>query len=313
MTARKIFFLEKKKQKTSSDKSFLVLFCKKELLPLPALAWLFCFLIMPLALMAYVSTLQRGPMGGVLWHAHTADAYIQFLFERDLDDSLVLNTDYLHIFARSILLAALTTLITLAVGFPTALWMAFQPPKRRTILIFLVTVPFWTNILVRTYAWMLLLRTGGVIDSALTKIGIPHDPLQILYTPFATGIGLTYSFLPYMILPIYVSLEKLDPRLIEAAFDLGATRLRALTRIILPLATPGIAGGLILVFVPGLGSFISPELLGGAKSLMIGSLIQQQFGQSRNWPFGAALAFVLLALVLLALYADNRRRRAAAA
>jgi spermidine/putrescine transport system permease protein len=234
---------------------------------------------------------------------------MQFLFERDLMGRLVVNTDYLHIFARSIGLAAITTVVTLLIGFPTALWMAFQPPQRRMLLLFIVTVPFWTNILVRNYAWILLLRTGGVVDWVLTKLGVTDQPIDVLYTPFATGIGLTYSFLPYMILPIYVSLEKLDRRLIEAAFDLGANRWRAFRRVILPLSMPGVVGGAILVFVPGLGAFISPELLGGAKSMMIGSLIQQQFGQSRNWPFGAALSFVLLLLVLIALSAHAARYR----
>jgi len=281
----------------------------RALLLAPSLLWISVFLVLPLALMAYVSTLERGPEGGVIWNRHTADAYVQFLFERDLMDRLVINTDYLHIFGRSILLAGITTLLTLMIGFPTALWMAFQPETLRTVLVFVVTVPFWTNILVRNYAWILLLRSNGVFDWVLTRLGIAHAPLEILYTPLATGIGLAYSFLPYMILPIYVSLEKLDRRLIEAAFDLGANRWRAFTRVILPLCMPGVVGGAILVFVPGLGAFISPELLGGAKSMMIGSLIQQQFGQSRNWPFGAALAFVLLALVLLALWVHALRYR----
>jgi len=275
----------------------------------PALAILGLFVVAPLGFMAFVSTLDRGPQGTVVWDRHSLDAYVQFLFERDLMGRLTINTDYLRIFSRSILLAALTTVLTLLIGFPTALWMAFQPLSRRGFLVFIVTVPFWTNLLVRNFAWILLLRDGGVIDSTLRGLGLTNGPMEVLYTPFATSIGLTYSFLPFMILPIYVSLEKLDRRLIEAAFDLGADRWRVLRRIILPLATPGIVAGAILVFVPGLGAFISPELLGGAKSMMIGNLIQEQFGQSRNWPFGAALAFVLLALVLLALWLHSLRFR----
>ena len=284
---------------------------RRALLLAPALAWIGVFLIAPLGIMAWVSTLARDDDGTVLWHVHRADAYVQFLFERDLMDRLVLNTDYLRIFARSILLAGFATAVTLLVGFPAALWMAFQPPRRRMLLIFLVTVPFWTNILVRNYAWILLLRNGGVFDTVLRSAGLTHGPIEVMYTPLATAIGLTYSFLPYMVLPIYVSLEKLDRRLVEAAYDLGAGRWRALRRVIFPLCLPGIIGGAILVFVPGLGAFVSPELLGGAKSLMVGSLIQQQFGQSRNWPFGAALSFVLLALVLsaLALHAWRYGRR----
>jgi len=275
----------------------------------PSVLAIGALLILPLGLMAYVSTLERGPTGGVIWSRHTADAYVQFLFERDLMDRLVVNTDYLHIFGRSIVVAAITTAVTLAVAFPMALWMAFQPPRRRLLLVFIVTIPFWTNILVRNYAWILLLRNDGVIDWVLARLGITGQHINVLYTPLATTIGLTYSFLPYMVLPIYVSLEKLDRRLIEAAFDLGANRWLAFRRVILPLSMPGVAGGAILVFVPGLGAFISPELLGGAKSMMIGSLIQQQFGQSRNWPFGAALSFVLLVLVLLALAAHAARYR----
>jgi spermidine/putrescine transport system permease protein len=267
----------------------------------PSLLIVVVLLVGPLLLMAYVSTLARGPMGGILWDRHSADAYVQFLFERDLMDRLVLNTDYLRIFARSILLAAVATMLTLAVGFPTALWMAFQPPRRRVLLIFIVTVPFWTNLLVRNYAWILILRNGGILDFVLRGIGLTEAPLDLLYTPFATGVGLVYSFLPFMILPIYVSLEKIDRRMIEAAYDLGAGKPQALSRVILPLAAPGIAGGAILVFVPGLAAYVSPTLLGGAKSMMIGSLIQAQFGGAQNWPFGAALSFVLLALVLVGL------------
>lgn len=275
----------------------------------PAVAAVGLFVIAPLSLMAYVSTLDRGPQGMVVWDRHSLDAYVQFLFERDLAGRWALNTDYLRIFGRSIMLAGITTVLTLLIGFPTALWMAFQPPRRRTFLVFIVTVPFWTNLLVRNFAWILLLRDGGVIDASLRKLGLTSAPMEMLYTPFATSIGLTYSFLPYMILPIYVSLEKLDRRLLEAAYDLGADRWRTLWRVILPLSMPGIVGGAILVFVPGLGAFISPELLGGAKSMMIGNLIQEQFGQSRNWPFGSALAFVLLALVLAALGLHNLRFR----
>jgi spermidine/putrescine transport system permease protein len=190
--------------------------------------------------------------------------------------------------------------------------MAFQPPQRRTLLLFIVTVPFWTNLLIRNYSWVLMLRKGGFLDWVVMGLHLRDRSLDLLYTPGATAVGLIYSFLPFMILPIYVSLEKIDPRLVEAAFDLGAGHWQAIRRIVLPLALPGIVGGLILVFVPCLGAFISPELLGGAKSMMIGSLIQQQFGQSRNWPFGAALAFVLLGLILLALSLHALRFRRAA-
>jgi spermidine/putrescine transport system permease protein len=267
----------------------------------PAMAIIGVFMLAPLCLMAYVSFLQKGINGGVIWDQHTAQAYVNFIFERDLDDNLVVNTDYLQIFARSFGLSLLTAVLALAIGFPTALYMAMQPEHRRNLLIFLVTIPFWTNLLVRNYAWILLLRNGGLVENLVHWLGLSDQPLGVMYTPIAVSIGLTYTYLPFMVLPIYGSLEKLDARLIEAAFDLGADRRRALLRVILPLAAPGIAAGCVLVFVPALGAYVTPELLGGGKSMMIGNLIQSQFGAARNWPLGAALAFALLAIVLLAM------------
>jgi spermidine/putrescine transport system permease protein len=277
----------------------------------PAVAVIGLLMLGPLGLMAYVSTLERGVSGGVVWGAHTVEPYVSFLFERDLDDSLVLNTDYLQIFLRSFWLSLATTGLCLLVGFPTALYMALQPERRRNLLIFLVTIPFWTNLLVRNYAWILLLRNNGLVDELLHDLGLTQAPIGVLYTPFAIMIGLTYTFLPFMVLPVYASLEKLDLRLVEAAFDLGADRRRALSRVIVPLSLPGIAAGCILVFVPSLGAYVTPELLGGSKSMMIGNLIQGQFGSARNWPFGAALAFALLAIVLLAMLAYLLRFRRA--
>ncbi len=276
----------------------------------PALLAILVLMVVPLGLMAYVSVLERGAAGGVRWGQHTVEAYVAFLFERDLDDSLVLNADYLQIFLRSFWLAAATTALALLVGFPTALFMALQPPARRNLLVFLVTVPFWANLLVRNYAWILLLRNNGLVDGVLQGAGLTTAPLGVLYTPAAVLIGLVYSFLPFMVLPIYASLEKLDLRLVEAAFDLGADRRRVLRRVIVPLAMPGIVAGCLLVFIPGLGAYVTPELLGGGKALMIGNLIQGQFGAARNWPFGAALAMALLALVLLGMLAYSWRFKA---
>ncbi|HEY5598677.1 MAG TPA: ABC transporter permease [Kiloniellales bacterium] len=267
----------------------------------PAVLVLVVLMLIPIALMGYVSFLERGDYGGVRWSNHTVEAYVAFLFERDFGGRLLLNTDYLQIFLRSFGLSVSTTGLTLLVGFPTAFYMVLQPPRYRNLLIFIVTIPFWTNLLVRNYAWILLLRNGGLIDSALAWLGLSDAPISVLYTPYAVAIGLSYSFLPFMVLPIYASLEKLDFCLVEAAFDLGANRRRALARVIVPLSAPGIAAGCILVFIPCLGAYVTPELLGGGKSLMIGSLIQNQFGSARNWPFGAALAFALLGIVLLAI------------
>lgn len=274
---------------------------RRALLLGPALLIIGVFMVLPLFLMAYVSVLERGISGGVQWGRHTTEAYVRFLFERDLMDNLVVNVDYLRIFARSFTLAFITMAVSLAIGLPTALYMALQPARWRNLLIFLVTIPFWTNLLVRNYAWILLLRDSGLANGVMQWLGLTDDPIRLLYTPFAVGVGLTYSFLPFMILPIYASLEKLDLRLVEAAYDLGADKRRALTRIVLPLALPGIVAGCILVFIPALGAYITPELLGGSRQLMIGNLIQGQFGAARNWPFGAALAFVLLAIVLISM------------
>ena len=270
-------------------------------------------LLAPLAIMFLVSILQSGDYGGVVWGQYSLDAYINFLYERDLDDSWVFNTDYLQIFQRSLLLSLLTTAGCLLIGFPTALYLALQSERKRNLLLFLVTVPFWTNLLVRTYAWILLLRNGGLVDAGLQGVGLTEQPLGLLYTDTAVIIGLLYCFLPFMVLPIYTSLEKLDWRLVEAAFDLGANRFQALKRIIIPLAMPGIIAGVMLVFIPSLGNYIIPELLGGGKALMIGNLIQLQFGSSHNWPFGAALAFALLSLVLLAMLSYSLRFKANAA
>lgn len=280
---------------------------KRLALTSPAMIILVVFLVLPLGIMFAVSVQAPGDYGGVKWGQHTVEAYINFLWERDLDDSLSFNADYLGIFQRSFWLSILTTLGCVLIGFPTALYLALQDERRRNLLLFLVTVPFWTNLLVRVYAWMLLLRNGGLIDEGLHGLGFSDASLGILYTDNAVIIGLLYTYLPFMVLPIYTSLEKMDWRLVEAAFDLGANRWKALKRIIIPLAMPGIVAGCILVFIPSLGSYIIPELLGGGKSLMIGNLIQLQFGTAHNWPFGAALSFALLAFVLLAMLIYSMR------
>jgi spermidine/putrescine transport system permease protein len=267
----------------------------------PALVFIGFFMLVPLSLMAIASFQERNIHGGLRWGTFSTEAYIRFLFERRLDDSLLLNLDYLKIFARSFWLSFTTTVFAILVGFPTALYMAMRPARYKTLLIFFVTIPFWTNLLVRNYSWILLLRDRGLINNWLMDLGVISQPLPLLYNDLAVAIGLTYSFLPFMVLPIYASLEKMDFRLVEAAYDLYADRLVALRRVIIPLTMPGIVAGSILVFVPCLGSYITPELLGGGRSLMIGNLIQLQFGDARNWPFGAALAFALLRIVLLSM------------
>jgi spermidine/putrescine transport system permease protein len=267
----------------------------------PAIVVVGLFGIAPLLITLVYSFLVAGTYGGVEWQ-FTTDGYTQFLYDRDIfDGTMKFVPDYLEIFGRSILLAGFTTLACLLVGFPTAYFIATRPPAKRTLWVFLITIPFWTNLLIRTYAIMLIIRDQGLINDGLTWLGLIDRPIVILYTNFAILLGLLYSFLPFMVLPLYASLEKLDFRLVEAGFDLYATRGRVLRRIVIPLARPGIIAGCLLVFIPGLGAYITPLLLGGGGRLMIGNLIALQFGTSRNWPFGSAMAFILMAVVLLAL------------
>lgn len=268
----------------------------------PAVLVVGVFGLGPLLIVLVYSFLVAGSYGGVEWQFST-DAYVQFLFDRDIfDGTLKFVPDYLEIFWRSVLLAGFTTVVCLIIGFPTAYFMATRPPAQRKFWVFLVTVPFWTNLLIRTYAIMLIIRDQGLINDTLIRLGVIHQPIVMLYTNFSILLGLLYSFLPFMVLPLYASLEKIDFRLVEAAHDLYATRGRVLRRIIIPLAKPGIIAGCLLVFVPGLGAYITPLLLGGGGQLMIGNLIALQFGTSRNWPFGSALAFILMAAVLAALF-----------
>jgi spermidine/putrescine transport system permease protein len=255
----------------------------------------------PLVVVALFSMMTQPEYGGgVVWKL-SSDAYQHFFVDTDFLGNTSFNSAYFSVFGLSFLLAAITTVACVVMGFPLALWMANQSPRMQTVLVLLVTIPFWTNLLVRTYAWILLLNDNGVISSATSAVGLGR--LELLNTPIASGIGLVYTFLPFMVLPIYALLERFDFRLAEAAYDLGARRLTVVRRIIYPAARPGIIAGVFLVFIPALGSYVQPALLGGGKSLLVGNLIAAQFGEARNWPFGAALSMLLLAVVLLALLA----------
>ncbi|MDE1152454.1 MAG: ABC transporter permease [Micavibrio sp.] len=274
----------------------------------PFLSLMGIFFILPLLLIVAYSFLQAGDNGGVLWH-FSLEGYTQILYSRDLDDKLVFDSGYLEIFGRSVALAALCTFICLLVGFPMAYHMATRPPARRNLWILLVTIPFWTNLLIRTYAWMLILRSDGLLNRSLISLGIvdADRPLELLYNNSAIAIGLLYSYLPFMVLPIYSNLERMDWRLAEAASDLYATRWQTLRHVILPLARPGIVSGCVLVFTPSIGSYLTSNLLGGGKTLMLGNLIEQQFGFSSNWPFGSAISVVLMAVVMICLIIMARR------
>ncbi|ADI15576.1 ABC transporter permease [Truepera radiovictrix] len=277
----------------------------------PALLLLGALMVAPLGIIVAYSFMAPDPYGGVLPQLST-DAYVRLLYERDFDDTLFFSPVVLRIFGRSLALALATTLLSLGCALPVAYTIARQPPARRSALLLLVTIPFWTNLLIRTYCWILILRDTGLVNTLLLRLGLIEAPLTLLYTNGAVLLGLVYAYLPFMVLPLYATLERLDTRLLEAAHDLYAGRWQVFRRVTLPLALPGLVAGSVLVFVPSLGAFVTPQLLGGGKNLMLGSLIQMQFAASRNWPFGAALALLLLAFVLLALLLYARAQSRAA-
>lgn len=278
---------------------------------IPALIIATLFTVGPLVIIFMFSFLSRPYNGGGVSYEFTTEAYESFLFQSDFVGNIAFDPRYLNVFLESFQQAIITTIICFLLAFPLALWMATRPARLQSLLVLLVTIPFWTSLLVRTYAWMLILNDNGVVNSTLGVFGI--GPLTLLYTPFASQVGLIYTFLPFMVLPIYSALAGFDFRLAEAAYDLGAKKLTVIRRIILPIATPGIIAGILLVFMPAFGSFVQPVLLGGGKLLLIGNLIAAQFGQSRNWPFGAALSVIILvmlmiALMLIALYSRRSGR-----
>ena len=276
------------------------------LLSTPALVLLMLGATGPLAVIVVYAFLAPGSYSGVVWEFST-QAWFQVLWERDIfDDSVGLADAHLTIFWRSLKLSALTTATAFAVGLPTAWFIATRPARLRPIWLFLVTIPFWTNLLIRTFAIMEVIRNGGILNSALIGLGLRDTPIQILYTDTAVLIGMVYVYLPLMVLPLYAAIERFDMRLLEAAHDLYAGRLQALRRVVLPVIRPGIVAGCILVFVPSLGAYVTPRILGGGKNMMIGNFIELQFGQGRNWPLGAALSLILLAIVLTALIALTR-------
>ena len=260
--------------------------------------WLLLFALIPNLMVIAASLMQRGEMDFVN-PAFSLESY------RRLLDPL-----YLEVVWSSLYLAAITTLLCLLVGFPFAWLLARSSVRWRPLLLLLVIIPFWTSSLVRTYATVIILRTNGVLNELLLGLGLIAEPLELLYTPTAVLLGLTYALLPFMVLPLYAALEKLDPRLFEAARDLGAGKLRILAEIVLPLTLPGIIAGSMLVFLPALGMFYIPDMLGGAKNLLVGNLIQDQFLSARNWPLGSAasvLLTLLMGLLLWIYYLSARR------
>ena len=275
---------------------------KNWLLSAPALLLLTLAAAGPLLIMVVYSFLTPGEYGNVKW-IFSLDGWRGILLTEDIFEpgKYELADAHLTILLRSLKLSLMTTLITALVGFPTAWFIATKPPNTRVLWLFLITIPFWTNLLIRTFAINEVIRNDGLLNSFLLWLGVISTPLQILYTDTAVFIGMAYVYLPFMVLPIFAAIDRFDMRLLEAGYDLYASRSQVLRRIILPIVKPGIIAGSILVFTPSIGAYVIPRILGGGKNLMVGNLIDLQFGQGRNWPLGAALGMTLLVIVMIAL------------
>jgi len=272
------------------------------LLSAPALVIIFLAAIGPLFIMLAYSFMAKGDYGDVKFGQFSLDGWFSVFLQRDIfDDTVSLADAHLTIFWRSVRLSLMTTFVTLVLGFPTAYFIATRPQNRREVWLFLVTIPFWTNLLIRTFAMQEVIRNEGILNTAMMMLGVIKSPIQILYTDTAIMFGMVYVYLPLMVLPLYAAMEKLDFRLVEAGYDLYAGRFQVLRRLIIPLVKPGIIAGSILVFIPSLGAYVTPRVLGGGKNMMLGNLIELQFGQGRNWPLGAAISITLMVVVMTAL------------
>ena len=253
----------------------------------PTAIYLLLFVVLPMVLIAGLSFLTRG-------------SYVNIVYQVNYwNYARLLDPLYLRILVYSLGVGAATTVLTILIGYPLAYFIARVPARQRSLLLFLILLPFWTNFIIRIYAWIMILRTEGFLNTILLNLGVIQVPLNILYTPTAVLIGMVYEFLPFMVLPLYTSLEKIENAQLEAAADLGARPFRAFLRITLPLSVPGMIAGSILVFIPAMGMFVVPDLMGGAKTMLVGNLIRNQFLTARNWPFGAAAAMLLMILTLV--------------
>jgi len=258
----------------------------------PSLAWLILFFLAPLLIILFYSFLQRGTYGELVYE-FSVHNYIRFF-----------EPIYLRVLLDTFTIAVLTTFLTLMIAYPLAYYIAKLPKERQPVWLILIMIPFWINFLIRSYAWIVILRTQGVVNTSLLKLGWIEVPLQLLYNNGAVLLGMVYTLLPFMVLPIYVAIERLDDRKLEAAYDLGATPLKAFIHITLPLTKSGIINGSILVFVSSFGMFVVPDIMGGAKTVLLGNLIQNQFLTARDWPFGSAasIMLMLLSFILILLY-----------
>lgn len=276
---------------------------------LPAHVIMLLTLIIPIGIIIMVSFSTRGSYGG-FEYGFSFSSYQKLLFNEGWEGEMEFNPQYLYIIGRTIFLALLTTLICMVMAFPVAYLIAQQSGRNKAILIYLVTLPFWVSMIVRVYAWLIILGNDGVIETTLKATGLVDGIDSLLFNNWAMLLGMVYSYIPLMILPVFASIEKLDGALIEASHDLFGGRLKTMFKIILPLSWPGLAAGGILVFVPCLGAVLEPILLGGGKTMMMGNLIQNQFGGARNWPLGAAIAIILMSVVMIILIANGLRASA---
>lgn len=283
------------------------------LLALPTILWMLALLIIPLLLTLVISFGRRSADGNVIY-SFSLDNYIRLLgisSKCDGGASICFDSLYLQILWRSLTLGFNTTVLVILLAYPVAYFIARAQPKRRNTYLFLVLIPLWTNFVIRVYAWMMLLRKEGAINLILGwfahLLHIPFQPLEMLYTPGAVLVGMVYEFLPFMILPIYTSLEKIENNLYEAAADLGANPFRTFLRITLPLSMPGVVAGTILVFIPVMGTFIVSDILGGRQVILVGNLIQRQFLDARDPTFGSAASLVLMIMTLIVTYFYTRK------
>lgn len=265
----------------------------------PVTLFLGVFFLLPLLIIALFSFLTPGLYGGVEWAFYHWNYGRIFGWADDIIE--VYEPIYLQILGRSLGFAALTVLLCLLLCYPVAFWVSRLPSRWRMLFLFLITLPFFSSLIVRLYAWLLILKPSGILNTVLIGVGVISEPLEILYTPAAVVLGMVYVMVPFMFLPLYSAVDNLDRALIEVSMDLGATRLQTFLKVVLPQTLPGILGGSVIVFIPSVGNFIVPDVLGGAKGLMIGNLVEQQFLSARNWPFGSALSMIVMAVVLVLL------------
>ena len=257
------------------------------ILLVPGIIWLALFFVVPLVMMFAVSLGSRDELDRIVLDRLSLDNYTR-----------AFDLAFLPTFLNSIRYAGATTILSLAIGYPIAYWISRYGGRHKALLLILVMLPFWTSYLIRTYAWMIILRDNGVANSLLQAIGLTSEPIILLNTDFSVILGMTYGFLPFAILPLYVSIDRLDPALVAAARDLYATGRGAFLRVTLPLTMPGVVAAMVLTFIPAIGDFVTPDLLGGAQTTTIAKVVQEMFLEGRDWPYGAALGFVLMVVTL---------------